>query len=392
MEKLQSKIYRPSWIEVDLNAVAYNANQIKSYLGATKLLAVVKADAYGLGAVPVANTVMAHGANRLGVVMLDEAIELRQAGIDAPILNMGPIFPDQAKYVIDYNLEQMVFTQDVAKALSQAAGEKDVTVRIHIKIDTGMSRYGVHWQQAIETISDTMTLPNLQVVGIMTHFPMSDALDKSFALLQIHRFKQLRSQLHAKGIHIPIWHMCNSGGTLDLPQAHMDMVRVGLMLYGYFPSEDVRRPFELRPAMSVKSKIVAIRTIHRGDTVGYGRRFMAEQDEQIAVLPIGYADGYDRGLRNIGEVILHGRKVPIVGGLCMDACFIKVSDVPNARIGDMVTIMGREGAEEISPHDIARLIQSVSYEVMSRFGRRLPRVYYRGGKIESIHNYLLARF
>lgn len=380
---------RPSWVEVDLDAIAFNTRQVKNYLKDTELLAVVKADAYGLGAVPVARTILENGASRLGVVMLDEAIELRKAGITRPILNMGPILPHQAHYVLDYDLEQMVFTLDVAEALSEQAAKKGGTAKIHFKIDTGMSRYGEHWSRAAETAERMAHLPDVRIVGAMTHFPMSDALDKSFALLQIHRFKEIRRQLEEQNIHIPTWHICNSGGTLDLPQAHLDMVRVGLMLYGYFPSQDVRQPFPLKPAMSVKTRIVAVRTIQRGDTVGYGRRFMAEKEERIAVLPIGYADGYDRGLRNIGQVLLHGQPAPIVGGLCMDACFIKVTEIPEAKVGAEVTIMGQEGDREISPHDIAGLIDSVSYEVMARFGRRLPRVYKKGGKIESIRNYLL---
>ena len=388
---LERFVIRPSWIEVNLDAIAYNVRQVKAYLGKTALLAVVKADAYGLGAVPVAKVVMENGAARLGVVALDEAIELRQAGITAPILNMGPIAPEQAHYVLDYDLEQMVFQMEVAQALSQAAAERSVLAKVHSKIDTGMSRYGVSYKDAATFFKELAALPNLQIMGAMSHFPMSDAVDKSFALLQIHRFKEIRRILEQEGYHIPLWHICNSGGTLDLPEAHLDMVRVGLMLYGYFPSNDVRRPFALKFAMSVKTRIASLRTLERGDTVGYGRRFMAEKEERIAVLPIGYVDGYDRGLRNVGQVLLRGQKVPIVGGLCMDACFIKVTELPDVQIGEMVTIMGRDGEKEISPHDIAELIGSVSYEVIARFGKRLPRIYLREGRIVEGKNWLVGK-
>jgi alanine racemase len=387
----EGSILRPSWIEVDLDALAHNVRQIKMYLGKPALAAILKGDAFGLGSVPVSRVVIENGADRLGVVMLDEAVELRQAGIIAPILNMGPIMPEQAHFVIDYNLEQMVFQMDVAQALSNAAMEKGAAAKVHFKIDTGMSRYGVPYQDAVEMFSQMALLPNLQFVGAMTHFPMSDELDKSFALLQIRRFKEIRQALKQRGHHIPLWHICNSGGTLDLPEAHMDMVRVGIMLYGYFPSDKVRRPFALKPAMSVKTRIVTTRTIGRGDTVGYGRRFMAEKEERIAVLPIGYVDGYDRGLRNIGQVLLQGRKAPIIGGICMDACFIKITDFPGAQVGDVVTIMGKDGAEEISPHDIADLIGSVSYEVLSRFGKRLPRVYLKDGEVVEVKNWLVGK-
>ncbi len=387
----QNKLLRPAWVEVDLNAVAHNVRQIKAYLGDVKMLAVVKANGYGLGAVPMAREILNNGADILGVVMLDEAYELRRAGISGPILNTGTIFPDQADYVVDLGIEQMVFQLDVAKALSKAAAAVGQTVNIHFKIDTGMSRFGVPFSKAAEEIDHFLTLPNLNIVGAFTHFPMSDAIDKSFALLQIERIKLIKNQLEDKGVDIPIWHMANSGGTLDLPSAHFNMVRVGLMNYGYWPSHDVRQPFELKPAMSLKSKIVSIRDIHRGDTVGYGRKFMAEKDERIAVLPMGYADGYDRKLSKIAEVLWNGRRLPIIGGLCMDAAFIKITDAPEVHIGDTVTLLGIDGADEISPHDIAGLIGSVSYEVISRFGRRLPRVYTRGGTIEHVEN-TLTRF
>lgn len=384
----QHKLLRPAWVEVDLDAIAHNVKNIKNYLGDVKMLAVVKANGYGLGAGPAAHEILNNGADYLGVVMLDEAYELRRAGITAPILNTGTIFPDQAEVVVDLGIEQMVFQLDVARALSKAAVAAGQTVNIHYKIDTGMSRFGVHFSHAVQEIDQFLKLPNVKIVGAFTHFPMSDAVDKSFALLQIERITVIKNQLEKKGIHIPMWHMANSGGTLDLPAAHFNMVRVGLMNYGYWPSFDVRQPFELKPAMSVKSKIVAIREIKRGDTVGYGRKFMAKKDERIAVLPMGYADGYDRKLSKIGEVLWNGQRLPIIGGLCMDAAFIKITDVPDIQMGDTITLMGKDGDNEISPHDIAGLIGSVSYEVISRFGRRLPRVYTRAGQIERIDNTL----
>jgi alanine racemase len=387
-DEFEKRVLRPSWVQVDLDAVAGNVKNIRKYLGQVKFLAVVKADAYGLGAIPVAKTIVENGADMLGVVMLEEAIELRQAGIKAPILNMGPISPSQAEYVLEYDLEQIVFTRDVAAALSNASVKKDKLALVHLKVDTGMSRYGVYWNNVLGEFRQ-LQLPGLSFVGAMSHFPMSDAIDKSFALLQIYRMKELRKSFERGGIEIPVWHICNSGGALDLPEAHLDMVRIGLMNYGYFPSSDVRRPFALTPAMQVKTKIISLRTIQRGDTVGYGRRFMAEKEEKIAVLPIGYADGYERRLRNVGQVIVRGQKVPIVGGLCMDACFIKVTEVPDVQIGDIVTLMGRDGDEEISPHDIGGWIQSVSYDVMCKFGKRLPRVYLKNGEIIGIRNVLL---
>ncbi len=391
MSKTQSQtyFYRPSWMEVDLDAIAANLAQVRANLGAVQLCAVVKADAYGLGAIEVARWLEQQGVQRLAVVTLDEAIELRRAGVHCAILNMGAIFPDQAEAVVEYHLEQMAFQSDVMQALNARAAACGTEAVVHVKVDTGMSRYGVSWRDAIAAVEAFSHFRSIRVAGAMTHFPMSDGLDKSFALLQMERFKAIRSTLQKKGISIPLWHMCNSGGVLDLPQAHLDMVRVGLLLYGYYPSSDVNRPFQLQPAARVVTRIAALRTIQRGDTVGYGRRFMAEKEERIAVLPIGYADGYDRKLRNIGEVLIQGRRATLAGGLCMDACFVRVTDFPHVRPGDEVTLMGREGGEEISPHDIARKIDSVSYEVLARWGRRLPRVYLRDGKVTEIRNPLL---
>jgi len=381
---------RPSRVEVDLDAIGANYAQIRDALGEVKLCAVVKADGYGAGAVMVARHLESLGIERLAVVTLDEAVELRQAGVRAPILNMGAIFPDQAPLAVRYYIEQMVFQPELLGALDAAARAAGVLARIHLKVDTGMSRYGLPAEAAAALIARLPEWPALECIGVMTHFPMSDGLDKSFAQLQIGRFSALRREVEGAGRRIPLWHMCNSGGVLDLPEAHMDMVRVGLMLYGYYPSREVRRPFDLRPALQVRTRIAAVRTISRGDSVGYGRRYMAEQPERIAVLPVGYADGYDRKLRNIGEVLVAGRRAPIVGGLCMDACFVQVTDIPEAVEGSEVTLMGSDGGEEISPHDIAARIESVSYEVMARWGRRLPRVYRRGGEIVAIRSDLTA--
>lgn len=384
----RNKLLRPAWVEIDLDAVSHNVSTIKKYLGDVKMLAVVKANGYGLGAVPMAREIVRCGADYLGVVMLDEAYELRRAGITAPILNTGTIYADQSDYVIDLEIEQMVDQLTVARALSKSAAARGTVAKIHLKIDTGMSRFGLHCSRAAKEIPKWLDVPNIELVGAFTHFPMSDAVDKSFALLQIERIKNIKRQLEAQGIHIPIWHMANSGGTLDLPTSHFNMVRVGLMNYGYWPSFDVRQPFTLRPAMTVKAQIVGIRDIERGDTVGYGRKFIAEKPEKIAILPLGYADGYDRKLSKIGHVLWNGRSLPIIGGLCMDATFVKITDFPEIQIGDTVTLMGEDGDKEISPHDIAALIGSVSYEVISRFGRRLPRVYKRKGQQDSIVNAL----
>jgi len=371
---------RPAWVEVDLDAIAHNTEAVKQLVGKSKLLAVVKADGYGCGAVQVARVMVAHGVDKLGVVLLDEAIELRRAGISAPILNVGGILPEHAPLVVDHNVEQAVTSTEVAEALSAAAVTSGKTAVVHLKVDTGMSRWGIRFDQAPAWIAKVAHLPGLQLEGVFTHFAMSDALDKSFTELQLCRFQQVRHEVEKLGINVPLWHAANSGAILDVPAAHFDMVRCGLLLYGYYPSSEVQRPLTLWPAMAVKARVMQVRTLRQGDTVGYGRRYMAEGPEQIAVVQIGYADGYDRGLRNVGTVLVRGKRAPIVGGICMDACFVRVDHLSDVAIGEVVTLMGKDGAEEISPHDIADAIGSVSYEIMARFGARLPRVYLKGGK------------
>lgn len=375
---------RPAWMEVDLDAIAHNTAAVKGLVGAGKLLAVVKADGYGCGAVQVARVILASGADKLGVVLLDEALELRRAGIRAPILNVGGILPEHAPLAVQLDVEQAVTSTEVATALSKAALSAGRTAAVHLKVDTGMSRWGVRFDQAATWIAEVARLPGLRLEGVFTHFAMSDALDKSFTELQLRRFQQVRREVEALGVPVPIWHAANSGAILDAPAAHLDMVRCGLLLYGYYPSSDVQRPLALQPAMAVRARVMQVRALRPGDTVGYGRRYMADGPQKIAVLEIGYADGYDRGLRNVGTVLIKGRRAPIIGGICMDACFVRVDQLEDVAVGEVVTLMGKDGDEEISPHDIADAIGSVSYEVMARFGARLPRVYRQGGKVVAI--------
>ncbi len=384
--------WRPSWIEIDLDAIGHNLKQVQFLLSGTetRLLGVVKADAYGAGAVPVARVLEAGGIDRLGVVTLEEGIQLRRAGITCPILNMGTLFPDQVMPVVEHDLEQMVFQSEVAHALSREAERQGKTVHVHYKIDTGMSRYGVRFDRAADVFTSLRSIPHLDWVGAMSHFANSDGLDKSFPLLQLSRFQTVRRQFEEKKITIPLWHICNSGGTLDLPEARQNMVRVGLMLYGYYPSTDVQKPLDLKPAFSLKSSVVTERNLNRGDSLGYGRRYMAEQPERIGVLPLGYADGYDRKLRNRGQVLWAGQRLPIIGGLCMDACFVHLTDVPDCTEGSEVTVIGHDGDDVITPHDVAGWAESVSYEVMARLGKRLPRVYMRGDTIDHIVKSVMA--
>lgn len=374
------KELRPAWIEVDLDAVAANTRQLKGFLGKVELLAVVKADAYGLGAPEVAPVLLRSGVSRLGVVIPDEGIELRRAGIKAPILVMAAILPERAGVVLEHDFEQAVTSTELAEALSAAARKAGRPAIVHLKVDTGMGRYGVRFSEAAEWIERVRELPGLVIAGAMTHFSTGDAGDRTYRRTQLERFLEVRRAVEGRGIRIPTWHIANSGGTLGMPEAHLDMVRNGLVLYGYYPSDEVPRRINLRPAMALRARITSLRAIPAGDSVGYSRRYIPERDELVGVLPVGYADGLDRRLLRKGEAIIRGRRVPIVSGLCMDSCFVKLTDVPGVAVGDTLTLMGIDGNEEISPHEIAGKTGTVSYDVIAGFSRRLPRVYLQGGR------------
>ncbi len=374
---------RPAWVEIDLGQLRRNLEIIRTDMPPhVKWCSVVKDQAYGHGAVEIARATTGAGAAYLAVATLDEALELHHAGLQTPILIFGERPQSELEICLAHGFQ--IFTNDAAAAknLNSIAVKQGKRARVHIEIDTGMNRYGVRWTKVLPVVEEILQLANLQLAGLMTHFAMSDELDKTFALEQLRRFQEAVQQIRSNTVLLcnsphagePLLHTCNSGGYLDLPQAHFDMVRMGILPLGVYPSQVCRRIPGLQPVMSVKSRLAAIKQIEPGDTVGYGMRYRAESPRTIAVLPLGYGDGFPR-VRNTGHVLVNGRRASIIGGNAMDAMMIDVTDIPQARVWDEAVIMGQQSGDEISVHDLAAWGGTVSYDIMTRWSVRLPRVY-----------------
>jgi alanine racemase len=364
---------RPAWVEIDLGCLRRNLQLIRRDLpGAVKLLAVVKDEAYGHGAVDVARIALEEGASFLGLSTLEEAMTLRHHGIIAPLLLLGERQEPELPWCVEHNLTVCVNEPHTVRQLARVAAKAGKRVPVHVKINTGMSRYGVRWDEALTLIEQIRGEKSLLLEGVMSHFSQSDETDKSFANLQISRFDEVVRVLAEKGIQFKHQHLCNSGGFLDLPHAHRDMVRVGILMYGIFPSSVCRRIEGIQPVMSVKARIAAIQKLKPGEVVGYGMRYTAPSERRIAVLPIGYGDGFPR-VRNLGGALIHGKRAPLIGGIAMDALMVDITEIPEAKMWDEAVIMGRQGSEEITVHDLAKLKNSVSYEVLTSWRLRLRR-------------------
>ena len=369
---------RSAWVEVDLAQFARNWELIRREVPSpVSLMFVAKDNAYGLGAVEAARVALAHHADSLAVFTLGEAQELRDAGITAPILLLGERLEEEVPHVLDLDLEPCVGSIEVAEAFSKVARQRGHPVPVHLKVNTGMNRFGFSWRTVESWGRRLRELAGLEFRGALSHFAQSDELDKGFARTQSGRFEAVLDRLAAEGIR-PCWiHHCNSGGVLDLPDAHFNRVRVGLLAQGVYPSEVCRRVDGIAPVLSLRARITAIQSLEAGDTVGYGMRWRAEGPCRIGVLSIGYGDGYPR-LRNQGHVLVHGRRVPLVGGVTMDALMIDLTPVPEARIGDEAVLLGSQGSERITVQELASLRGTVTYDVLTGLRGRLPRVY-RGG-------------
>jgi len=364
---------RPAWTEIDLGRLRHNLQIIRRDLPpAVKWLAVVKDEAYGHGALDVARLALETGAWGLGLSTLEEATHLRDAGITAPLLLLGERQEAELEWCVAHNLTVCVNEPHNVRALARLAASFEKRVPVHLKINTGMSRYGVRWDEAQPILEQIVAEKSLRLEGVMTHFAQSDEADKTFAQLQLARFEDVLRLLEQAGIPVQLRHCCNSGGFLDLPQAHLDMVRTGILMYGGFPSMVCRKIAGIEPVMSVKARIAAIQTLKPGEVVGYGMRYTAATRRRIAILPIGYGDGFPR-VRNEGGALIHGRRAPLVGGVAMDAITVDVTDIPQAQMWDEAVIMGRQGDEEITVRDIATLKKTVTYDVLTNWRLRLRR-------------------
>ncbi|HEU5198452.1 MAG TPA: alanine racemase [Ktedonobacterales bacterium] len=369
---------RPTWVEIDLSAIGANCRRLKQIVGpGVELLASLKADAYGHGALRVARTVLYHGATRLGVATLSEAVPLRQAGITAPILVFGYLPLWQMREAVRLGITVTLYSLEAAQALSQAAQSLGIVARAHLKIDSGMGRLGLRAEQVdtIATLADEIhTLSGIELEGIFTHFACADSADQTLSLLQLERFQAVLAALEQRGLRPPIVHAANSAATLTLPESRFNMVRPGIALYGLHPSDEVRLPGGFQPALTFKTQIAQVKDIPAGECISYGCTFVTPTEMRIAVIPVGYADGFRRAPANWGEVLVRGKRAPLVGRVCMDQSMIDVSAIPGVTVGDEVVLIGQQAEEQLTAEAVAARLGTINYEVVSEILARVPRV------------------
>ena len=364
---------RAAWAEIDLAAYAQNIEVIKKCVQpGAQLCMVVKADAYGHGAVPCARIAVAHGASYLAVATISEGIELREAGFTQPILMLGLILPEEAASVVSYGITQAVCTRELAEALSAAAVAQGRTAKVHLKVETGMGRIGVRPEEAADLAASIAALPGLALEGVFSHFATADDRDKTYAHAQLASFRQALAAIEARGIHVELRHIAESAAILEMPEAHFDMVRVGIIQHGLWPSAEVSHPIPLRETMQLKARVVFLKHVHPGESIGYGRAFVAERESLIATLPIGYADGYIRAYGAEGYVLIRGRSARICGRVCMDQVMVDVTEIPDVAVGDTALLFG---GEALPTDTAARWLDTINYEVTCLVSPRVPRVY-----------------
>lgn len=370
--------------EVDLDAFAHNLDEIERIVGPdTKVAAVIKTDGYGHGAVPLAGVLEPRQSVwGYAVATAAEGIELREAGFQKPILILGYSFPEVYEDIAACDLSPTVFSLETAGQLSAEAQKQGKTLRVHIKLDTGMSRIGYQAEEKnADEIAQIAALPNIMIEGVFTHFAKADERDKRSALEQAAAYERMLGWLAKRGVAVPIRHISNSAGIIDLPGCRFDMVRAGIILYGLWPSDEVQKEtIDLRPVLSLKSRIVHVKTLPAGRTVSYGGTYELASERVIATIPVGYGDGYPRSLSNRGYVLIGGKRAPIVGRVCMDQFMTDVTDIPGVKAGDEATLVGADGDERITMEELGDLSGRFNYEFACCLGKRIPRVYYRGGK------------
>ncbi|MDY6013212.1 alanine racemase [Clostridium sp.] len=384
------RLVRPVWAEIDLDNIAFNMKNIKKLVKDKEVIAVIKADAYGHGAVEVAKVLSENGASRFAVAIITEAIELREHGIKLPIMILGYTPIEYAEDLIKYDIEQTVYNLEYAKQLSDIALKMGKKAKIHIALDTGMGRIGfMPYDNSLEEVLKISALDGIEIVGIFTHFSTADEEDKEYTKYQFDKIQNFIKKLSDKGVNIPLKHVSNSGAIIDLPETYLDAVRAGIILYGYYPSDEVKKKnLSIKPALTLKTKVAHIKKMEKDMYVSYGRTFKTERDSIIATLPIGYADGYSRLLSGKAKVIINGKFANVVGRICMDQCMIDVTDIGEVKVGDEVILLGEENELKFNADDMANLIGTINYDVLCMIKHRVPRVYKKNNEIIEIKNYL----
>ncbi|MDD3627270.1 MAG: alanine racemase, partial [bacterium] len=372
-----------SWAEIDLKRLTENIHKIQKFLKpGTKYLQVVKADAYGHGAIEVSRTALNNNAYYLGVANADEGIQLRLAEIYSPVLVLSPSTSDEIEYLLNYNITSSVSSFEFAKVLDESAKKQNKKVNIHIEVDSGMGRTGITIDSAEKEILRIAGLKNILIEGIFSHFPSSEIPEDPFAHIQVNEFKQLLLHLKEKKLTIPLIHFANSGGILNYPRSHFNMVRAGLLTFGEYPGGELKKIISVKPVMSFKTQVVLLKKFKKGDTISYNRSYKLKNDSLIAVLPIGYGDGYDFLLSNKGTVLIKGNEYPIVGRVTMDLTMIDIGKNNSIKIGDEAILIGKSGKKEITAEDIAKKIGTINYNILCSVGKRAPRIYLNQEKLK----------
>ncbi len=366
--------YRPTWAEIDLSAIEYNYKRVRKLAGKdVNVMVVVKANAYGHGIVEVSAVLEKLGVNYLGVATTDEAVRLREHGIKTPILVLGSVLPDEIEVLIENDITLTLCSEDLLAAVrKETVGARKA--KVHIKIDTGMGRIGVWHEEALNFVKNLAQEKNIIIEGIYTHFS-SAGRDDFFTNYQIDAFEKLLVNLEGFDIRIPLRHAANSIATVDLKRSHLNLVRPGLIIYGMYPKHTFPKLVKLKPALSLKTRIAYIKETPPGRSISYGRTYVTQKHTKIATLPIGYADGYPRNLSNKAEVLVRGRRARIVGKVTMDQMMIDIGHIRGCRVGDEVTLIGKQGRDEIRPEKLARLAETIAYEFVCGISNRVPRVY-----------------
>ncbi len=370
-----------AWVEIDLDRLRQNYRKVRDWVGPDlKILVAVKADAYGHSSVAVSKALAEESVSMLGVASLEEAIEIKRGGAGVQVVILSPSSFLEIPEIVAEGFVSTVSNAEYAHRLSETALAAQRTVRVHVEVDTGMGRTGVNYMNAAELIQEVVDTGAIEVEGVFTHFADAEQPDKGFALEQLRRFNLVLRELDSRSIRIPLVHAANSAGLLSLRESHFNMVRPGLIVYGIYPSESVMRAIEVEPVMTFKARVAHVNRLAAGETVSYGRTHRLKRDSTIAVVSVGYGDGFPRALSNGGEVLIRGKRFNIVGLVCMDLTMADVTSEPDIRIGDEVVLIGRSGEEEITASEVAQLAGTISYDITCSVGPRVPRIFIKKGK------------
>ncbi|WP_123054619.1 alanine racemase [Clostridium sp. JN-1] len=384
------KNFRPTWMEVDLDKLAYNVKSIRKKSNSKELIGVVKADAYGHGVLDVVQTLLENGIDRLAVAVLSEGIQLRKNGIDKHIMILG-LTPDTLnEELIKYDIEPAVSSYEYAFKLSNDAKRMNKTVKIHVAVDTGMGRIGfLPNEDGVNEVCKISKLPNIEIEGLFSHFCTADELNKEYSNMQFEKYNWFYDALMERQVKINMKDIANSAAIMELPKTHFDASRPGIILYGYYPSTEVdKNELDIKPIMTWKANVMHVKKLGKGEYISYGRKFRTERESLIATLPVGYADGYTRMMSGKAKVIINGKFAPVVGNICMDQCMVDVTDAGDVKAGDEVILMGSSGNLKFDADDIAPILGTINYEILCMVSKRVPRVYIKGGKVVKVRNYI----